>query len=113
MQFGCSDPWVAITPGGHASRAVLGARVAGPAAGAEPLVHHSVDRGRTWDDAPESLGRGHDHPPLAIDSAPGARRRWLYSLSSQAIRADGGRRRFALGVARQRRDATALRAVPA
>lgn len=99
---GCYDPWVVITPDGHAALAVLSIREHRGTSQTELLVYHSADGGRTWDDEPESLGRGHDHPTLVVDATSAERRGWLYLLSSQDVRADAGRTRFAISVARSR-----------
>lgn len=99
---GCFDPWAAITPDGHAVVALLGTHARLPQHPDELLVLHSPDGGATWDPLPTPLGRGYDHVTVAVDTTASPRRGWVYVLSGQTIRADEGRLRFAVVVARSR-----------
>jgi BNR repeat protein len=100
----CGDPWVAITPSGQAVFAVLGTHpaVASPTGGIGLLVFHSSDGGRTWPETPLALGRGHDHETLAVDASSPKRAGWLYLISGKATRAEEGRLRWSVFVARSR-----------
>lgn len=91
----CADPWVAITPEGHAVLAVAGA-------GGELIIFHSKDGGRTWNDSPVRLGRGHDHPTVAVDTASPRRKGWLYVVSGKGTRAEEGQLRWSVFIARSR-----------
>jgi hypothetical protein len=100
---GCGDPWVAITPDGHAVLTALGAHKAlTQQDGGGLVVFHSADGGRTWDEKPVGLGRGHDHQTVAIDMSSRQRTGWLYVVSGQALRADDGKLRWSVSVARSR-----------
>src|SRR5262249_2688864 len=100
---GCVDPWVAITPDGHAVFSAVG-----PVAGLEAqgsvglVVYHSADGGRNWDEKPLGLGANHDHPTLVTDLSSPARAGWLYVLSTQDVRADSGKRQPTVFLARSK-----------
>ncbi len=99
----CFDPWVAITPDGQAVFTALASHPNLPQQGSGGLiVYHSADGGRTWDDQPIGLGRGHDHQTVVVDRSSSERESWLYVISSRDIRADQGKRRFGVFVARSR-----------
>jgi hypothetical protein len=93
----CFDPWVAITPNGHALLSVIGRR---PTLDDGLLIYHSPDGGLTWDDTIIGLGQGFDHPTLVVDDQSRERKGWLYLLSWRTIRTDQGKQRAALSVMR-------------
>lgn len=100
---GCGDPWVAITPDGHAVFTALGAHKAlTQQEGGGLVVFHSADGGRTWDEKPLGLGRAHDHQTVAVDASSTKRKGWLYVISGQALRAEDGKLRWSVFVARSR-----------
>jgi hypothetical protein len=94
---GCGDPWVAITPSGHAVFAAIGTQNGGGL-----LVFHSADAGRTWDQQPADLGRGSDHPTIAVDLGSSARQSWVYVVATQGVRGENGNVRSGVFVARSR-----------
>jgi hypothetical protein len=82
---GCFDPWVVITPDGHALFSALGTHPVLPEQGRSGLmVFRSADGGRTWDQTPLGLGRGHDHPTMAVDWGASPRSGWVYLTSHPA-----------------------------
>jgi hypothetical protein len=93
----CFDPWVVIDPDGHALLSVI-ARNAALEDGL--FVFHSPDGGQTWDQTPLDLGRGFDHPTLAVDFQSQKRKGWFYLLSWRTVQTDDGKRRAALSVMR-------------
>lgn len=96
----CGDPWVAITPSGHAVFIALGIHRALPSQARGGLVvFHSDDGGTTWDETPVALGPGHDHPTLAVDTRSAARSSWVYVVSGKGARVDG-KLRFSVFVTR-------------
>lgn len=98
----CFDPWVTITPGGEALVTILGRSPRFPHQGGSGLLaYHSADGGATWD-APVPLGRAHDHPTTTVDSSSGPRRGWIYVTSHRGARAEDGRLRYGLWLARSR-----------
>lgn len=99
----CYDPWVAITRDGHAVFTALGGHSTLTQSGDdELLVFHSADGGRTWGERPVGLGRGHDHETVVVDESTPGREGWLYVVSSRDVRADDGRVRTAVFIARSR-----------
>jgi hypothetical protein len=98
----CFDPWVAITPDGHAVFTALGQDPERAPGGDLLIAYHSADGGQTWDSRPVSLGQGHDHPMTVVDQSDPKRASWLYVVSSLSARADNGIRRFGLSVSRSR-----------
>jgi hypothetical protein len=96
----CYDPWVAITPDGHAVFAALGVHKALTQQRQGGLVvFHSADGGRTWNPTPVGLGRGQDHPTIAVDVSSPERRGWLYVVSTDVAPEAGGKLRFGVTVA--------------
>src|SRR5260221_6372003 len=96
----CADPWVAVTPRGHAVIAVLGKYVhARDRTRVALLVFHSGDGGATWPDRPAELGFGHDHPTLAAD--PSSSGRTVYVVSGKGLK-QGGQQRWGVLVAASR-----------
>jgi hypothetical protein len=98
----CFDPWVAITPDGHATFIALGTDPKMPRQRDALLVYHSADGGQTWDAEPVSLGRGHDHAMTVVDRSDSKRSGWLYVVSSLDARGDDGILRFGISVSRSR-----------
>lgn len=99
----CADPWAVFTPDGQALVTMLGRHSALAAQGNGGLVaFHSADGGRTWDSLPVGLGRGHDHPTMAVDFSSGTRRGWIYVSSHRGRSADDGHYRYGVYVARSR-----------
>jgi hypothetical protein len=92
----CFDPWVTITPDGHALFTALGRDPKLPQRGDLLIAYHSPDGGQTWDAQPVSLGPGHDHPMTVVDRGDSTRANWLYVVSSLDARADNGVLRFGL-----------------
>ena len=97
---GCGDPWVGITPDGQAVFTALGTHSAVTQQDGGLLVFHSADGGRTWDEAPVGLGRGHDHQTVAVDATGGKRSGSIYVVSGKGVRADDGKLRWSVFVAR-------------
>lgn len=103
----CADPWVAITPDGQALFTSLGTRPTlsqqgRPGAVDGLIAFHSADGGRMWDEKPVGLGRGHDHPTTVVDVGSSMRKGWMYVVSHRDIRADDGKVRSSVFVARSR-----------
>ena len=99
----CFDPWVAITPDGHAVFTALAGHASLPHQSPSGLVvFHSADAGLTWDEDPIGLGSGHDHQTVVVDSTSTEHEGWLYIVSSRSIRADDGKRRYTVFVVRSR-----------
>jgi hypothetical protein len=97
---GCGDPWVAIAPDGGAVFTALGNHAGLTQQGtAGIVVFHSTDGGRTWEEKPVGLGRGHDHQTVAVDQSS-RRKGWMYLVSGQGIRGDEGKLRWSVYVAR-------------
>ena len=42
------------------------------------VTYHSNDAGTSWDEKPTVIGRGHDHPAIAVDLASTQRQGWVY-----------------------------------
>jgi hypothetical protein len=98
----CFDPWVTITPDGHALFTALGRDPKLPQRGDLLIAYHSPDGGQTWDTQPVSLGPGHDHPMTVVDRGDSTRANWLYVVSSLDAPADNGVLRFGISVSRSR-----------
>jgi hypothetical protein len=98
----CFDPWVAITPDGHALFTALGHDPKLPQGGDLLIAYHSSDGGQSWDPQPVSLGAGHDHPITVVDHSDSSRANWLYVVSSLDAHADNGVLRFGISVSRSR-----------
>ena len=93
----CGDPWVGITAQGTAVFTVLARHRSLPDTNSQLLVFLSADGGRTWNQTPQSLGRGHDHQTVAAD-AEGR----IYILSGQGWRDAANTLRWSVFVARAR-----------
>jgi hypothetical protein len=99
----CADPWVVITPDGHALVTMLGAHPSLPQQGRGGLLaFRSTDGGGTWDDTPIGLGGNHDHTTMAMDLSAGPRRGWIYLSSHRPLRADDGLLRYGVYMVRSR-----------
>ena len=98
----CFDPWVVFTPTGAAVVSMLGVHSTARPGDSNLLVFRSDDGGRTWDDNPVALGRGHDHPVLVIDTNGSSRSGWIYVSSHRGTRADDGTMRWGPWIARSR-----------
>jgi hypothetical protein len=99
----CADPWVVLTPDGQALVTMSAAHASLPEQGHNGLLaFRSIDGGRTWDEKPIGLGRNHDHPTMAIDLSTGPRRGWIYLSSHRPTRAEDGRERYGVYLARSR-----------
>jgi hypothetical protein len=97
----CADPWVAVTPRGAAVFVALGQQQdAGGRATVGLVAFHSADGGKTWNDRPSDLGASHDHPTAVVDTSAPDRADWVYVVSSRGLRADAGKLRFGVFVAR-------------
>jgi hypothetical protein len=97
--IGCGDPWVGIAPDGNAVFTALGTT---KSLGDQHnlVVFHSPDGGKTWDSLPVGLGRGHDHQTVIIDGSSARTRGSVYILSGKGSRADDGKLRWTVFVAR-------------
>ncbi len=93
----CGDPWVALTPQGMAVFTALASHASLADSANQLLVFVSLDGGRTWHDVPQTLGRGHDHQTLAVDTAG-----TVYVLSGQGWRDAENKLRWSVYVARAR-----------
>src|SRR6059058_603760 len=89
----CGDPQVAILPDGQAVFVAL-ANVPGivPERGSWLVVYHSTDAGLTWDDKPTIVGRGHDHPAVAVDLSSTMRKGWIYVTTHHEFTDGNGQR---------------------
>lgn len=96
----CYDPWVVLLPDGRAVLTALGTH---PSFGEQRrlLVFHSSDGGRSWH-GPAELGTGHDHETIVVDTSLPGREPWIYVVSGRQIRAEYGRSRYTVSVARSR-----------
>jgi hypothetical protein len=86
----CGDPWVAITPGGHAVFLAIGTHKMLPdQARGGLIVFHSGDGGTTWDESPNGLAAPHDHATLVVDRSVIAHANWVYVVSTRNLRVEG------------------------
>lgn len=99
----CGDPQVAILPDGQAVFVAL-AEYPGiqPRRGNWLIVFHSADGGLTWDEEPTIVGRGHDHPAIAVDLTTGRRKGWIYLTTHYEWRDGNGDLSASVFVARSR-----------
>ena len=88
------DVWIAFLPSGTANFSL----VAGDRS--ELQIFRSTDGGRSWTAKPKSLGGGHDHPTLLVDSTGTQFTGNLYAVSSSSRRGATGKARSAVYVAR-------------
>ena len=92
----CGDPWLSMTPDGHAVLTVLGKMSKSATAPMHLLAFSSLDGGRTWNNPPQDFGTGHDHMSGISDS-----RGNTFILSAQGQRDAAGRVRFSIFIARR------------
>ncbi len=99
----CGDPQVAILPDGQAVFIAL-ADFPGvePRRGDWLIVFHSSDAGMTWDPAPTIIGRGHDHPAVAVDLGSPTRKGWIYVTTHHVWRDGNNQLASGIFVARSR-----------
>jgi len=95
--FGISnggDVWVKFLPSGTAVFSVLAGEKS------ELQLFRSADGGRTWSGKPTTLGGGHDHPTLLVDSTGGQFSGSIYAVSANGRKGTTGKLRSAVFVAR-------------
>jgi hypothetical protein len=97
----CADPQVAILADGQAVFLAL-ADVPGVQGSNWLAVFHSGDGGGTWDPTPALVGRGHDHPAIAVDRSSAARKNWIYVTTHYPWRDGSGGSGSSIFVVRSR-----------
>jgi len=99
----CFDPQVAILPNGEAVFIAL-AEILNiqPRHSIWLIAFHSSDGGLTWDEEPTILGRGHDHPALAVDTSSAKRKGWIYVSTHHEWRDGNGQPASGVFIARSR-----------
>jgi len=99
----CGDPQVAILPDGQAVFIAL-AELPGvqPRRSNWLIAFHSSDGGVTWDQEPTVVGRGHDHPAVAVDVTSPRRKGWIYVSTHHEWRDGNGQLASGVFVARSR-----------
>ena len=99
----CFDPWIVIGRQGKTLVTMSATHSALPQNGPNGLVgFRSPDAGSTWEETPVGVAGDHDHPTVVIDQTAGPRAGWIYLLSHRPTRADDGRPRWGVYVARSR-----------
>jgi BNR repeat protein/BNR/Asp-box repeat protein len=88
----CGDPWVTIAPDGTAYFIALDSNGL--------VTFRSTDGGKTWTDPPVSLGKGHDHPAIAVDQTAGKFAGTVYSISGRGQRSKEKKLRWTVFVSR-------------
>ncbi|HKA18804.1 MAG TPA: sialidase family protein [Blastocatellia bacterium] len=83
---GCGDPWVTIGTDDTAYFVSLGANGL--------VAFRSTDGGNTWTDPPVSLGNGHDHPAVVVDTTAGKFAGTVYVISSRGQRSKENKLRW-------------------
>jgi hypothetical protein len=97
----CADPQVAILPDGKAVFIALAELSGVQPRGLWLVAFHSADGGATWDE-PTIVGRGHDHPALAVDLTSATRKGWIYLTTHHQWRDGRGEPASGVFVARSR-----------
>jgi hypothetical protein len=99
----CGDPQVAVLPDGQAVFIAL-ADFPGvqPRRGDWLIVFHSSDGGLTWDPEPTIIGRGHDHPAVAVDLTSPERKGWIYVTTHHSWRDGHGQLASGIFITRSR-----------
>lgn len=86
----CYDPWVAITDKGTAIFTSIDIK------NSAVTIFRSADGGRSWSDNFLSIGKGHDHQTMALDSSDGS----IYLVSSVIERNEAKQTRSKVRIAR-------------